>query len=331
MPLLDIAIWTTSALIAATAAYLGYSMWAHAQLAKASSPAARAVETLAQVAKERPRDPEARVRLAQALVSARRETEAIEQYRAAMKLEKDYPGALTGLGLLAMRRKEWRTAEGYWKRLIDALSTGEFSTHDQRLESAYYYMGVTLLERRDHEEALRYLKQAARMRDGASDTHYMLALGYKGLGLKGKYREELEIALTFDPNMAEANLDMGRLLRSEGDLATAAELFRRSADAAPSAPFPREELEKLGSAESHVREAMALRGKNAKKALDEARIAGALDTKDVETALLIAELYEKTGDSRQALTFYHRVLSMRPEDKTAQDAAARLEDADAGR
>ena len=78
-----------------------------------------------------------------------------------------------------------------------------------------------------------------RIRPDASDTHYILSVAYARLDSPGKSREELNVALAFDPTMPEANYDIGQLLLKEGKIADAAEHFRLSADKAPGVDKPR--------------------------------------------------------------------------------------------
>ena len=55
-----------------------------------------------------------------------------------------------------------------------------------------------------------------------------------------------------------------------------------------------------------------------------ARIAAALDPKNVEAVRLVAQLWEKTGDKESALNAYRRLVELVPDDKEANDAIKRL-------
>ncbi|TDB37648.1 MAG: tetratricopeptide repeat protein [Actinobacteria bacterium] len=321
---LDIAVKVVGLLVVVALVYLGYTVWSTQRSVEQNSVTGRAIQTLVEQVKKSPRDANARVLLAQALASAGRLDDSVEQFQNALKIEKDNAAALEGLGLIAMKREEWRTAEGYWQRLVDSLKSAQFSNQDQRLERAYYYRGVTLISLKEYEDAVLYLKEALRMKRDDADTHYALSVAYRELDSSANQRKELETALAFVPTMAEANYDMGLLLLADGDRAGAAELFRRSADNAPGRAEPMKELEKFGPMQPYLDKAKSLKTTDAKAALIEARIAIALDPSSVEAARLVAVLLEDVGTKDEAVAAYERVLQLVPQDPEATEALARL-------
>lgn len=321
---LDVALKAVAALVAVVLVYLGYTAWDYQRRTQTTTIAARAVENLAEAVRRDPKNPSARILLAQALAAQGRLNEAIEQFQAALKLDEDNPAALEGLGMIAMRQQEWTTAEGYWRRIIDQLRGGQFAGIDQRLERAYYYLGVTLIKRKQYEDAVAYLKEALRIRRDASDTHYALSVAYRELDIADKARQELETALAFDPLLPEANYDLGRLLVKDGDPAGAAEAFRRAIDGAPGQPEPLEELQKLGPFEERLAKAKSLLATDKKAALVEARIAAALDPKNVEAARIKARLLQELGSAKDAADAWETVLQLAPEDPEAVAALNQL-------
>ncbi|MCX8007442.1 MAG: tetratricopeptide repeat protein [Coriobacteriia bacterium] len=320
---LDAALKAVAALVVVALVYLGYTAWDYQRRTQTTSIAARAVENLAEAVRRDPKNPNARILLAQALAGQGRLNEAIEQFQAALKLDEANPAALEGLGMIAMRQQEWATAEGYWRRIIDQLRGGQFAAADQRLERAYYYLGVTLIKRKQYEDAVAYLKEALRIRRDASDTHYALSVAYRELGIADKAKQELQTALAFDPMLPEANYDLGRMLVAEGDLAGAAEAFRRAIDGAPGQPEPLAELEKLGPFEQRLAKAKELSAADAKAALVEARIAAALDPKNAEAARIKARLLTELGQ-KEAADAWEKLLQLAPEDPEAIAALNKL-------
>ena len=321
---LGIAVKIVGLLVVVALVYLGYTVFSTQRGVEKNSVTGRAIESLVAQVKKSPKDAGARILLAQALASDGRLDDSVEQFQNALKIEEDNAAALEGLGLIAMRREEWRTAEGYWQRLVDNLKSGQFASQDQRLERAYYYRGVTLLSLKDYEDAVLYLKEALRMKRDDADTHYALSVAYRELGSDSNQRKELETALAFVPTMAEANYDMGLLLLADGDKAGAAELFRRSADNAPGRAEPLTELEKLGPAADHIALAKSLQKSDTKGALVEARIAIALAPTNIEAARLVAHLLEGFDKVDEATAAYERVLKLVPQDPDATEALARL-------
>ncbi len=187
-------------------------MWANNAAVRASSPASREIDALIAALRKTPNNIDARMRLAQALAVAGRDDEAVEQYQQVLKLNKKFVPALSGLGFVLLKQKEWEKGETYFKRVIEltedtaASATG---TRGSSLETANYYTGIALLEQKKYEEAVAYLKEALRLRRDASDTSYALSVAYAKLDIKDGQRDMLEYTLQFDPKMPEANYDYG--------------------------------------------------------------------------------------------------------------------------
>jgi tetratricopeptide (TPR) repeat protein len=187
---------------------------------------------------------------------------------------------------------------------------------------------VTYIDTKRFEEAVQSLKEALRIKSSASDTHYMLSVAYRELDYPDKQREELLITLAFDPNNAQANYDLALLYLGDKDLATAAELFRIAVDHAPEGiTLPQAELDKIaenGRAADRLSKAQALAAKNPAGALTEARIAAAIDAGSVPAVRLVAQLWERQGNSERALNAWTRLLELAPTDQEAVQAIKRL-------
>jgi len=324
----DVAIKTVLALLIIAATFLAYTVITFQLQERRAQPASQAVQNLIAAVEADPQNLGLRLTLAEALAADGRLNESIEQFNAALEIEPDNPNALSGLALIAMYRGEWERAEEYWRAAIKELSGGQYSLLDQRLERATYQLGVTLIERGEYEEAVQYLTEALRMRRTSADTHYMLAYAYRELGSATNHRRYLENALQFDPRMPEAHYDLGLVLLAEGDVASAAEHFRESANYAPkSRREPWEQLEKIereAGARARYERAVELAATDASAALVEARIARALEPADVDIAKLVARLYEETGDDAAALEAWRRVLEIAPNDTEAAGEVDRL-------
>lgn len=291
-----------------------------------SSPAARAVKNLAGAVKKDPNNITARLRLADAMAADGRVREAAEQYNTVLNQSEDEPGALAGLAQIAMDKGEWRTAEGYWRRILDKLSSQPYSNVDQRVEKAYYYLGSTLMELKEYEEATTYLKEALRIRKDASDTYFLMAIAYREMDSPQKYKQNLQYALQFDPLLPEANYELGKVLLEEGDIGGAAEKFRVSADNAPAdRPEPQVALEQMGDPLEHLAKAQAaLKAGDTETALAEARVASAIDPDNVDSARIVAQTYEKMKRTVEARAAWERVLTLVPGDKEGVAASTRL-------
>ena len=321
---LDWTIRVVAVLVIGALAYLGYTVWRGEQQAKQGSLASRAIGNLEEMVRQEPQNPDYRVILGDAYRDTGSHAAAVDQYNAALELQPDNPGALSGLALVAMAREEWRTAEGYWQKAIEVLSKNQFAAQDLRLEKAYYYYGTVLIKVAEYEDAVAYLKEALRIKRSDADTHYALSVAYRELGSTKNQRSSLEAALAFVPSMPEANYDLGLLLLAEGDEAGAAELFRRAATNAPGRPEPLAELEKLGPFETRWESAQSLVATDKEAALKQARVAAALDPEHVDAARLVARLLEDLDQDDEAIKAWQRVQQMVPGDEEAAAALDRL-------
>jgi tetratricopeptide (TPR) repeat protein len=321
---LDAAIIGVAVVVLAIAGWLGYSVWAQNRAVNKSMPASRAVDELIVKLRKNPNDIDVRMQLAQALSVAGRDREAAEQYKTVLKVRKDYTPALSGIGFIYLKQKQWQTGEGYFRRVISLLEGKAKPGTDSTLETAYFYLGTALMEQKKYEEAIPNLKQAVRYRRDASDTHYALSVAYREVGALGKSREELEATLLFDPKMPEANYDMGELLLKGGDKAGAAERFRMSVDAAPAAEAPQKALDALGPFSARMASARKLEASDPGKALIEARIAVAINPRDAGALVLLGDLYAATGDKNSAEANYRRALGVAPDDISAKAGLERV-------
>jgi Flp pilus assembly protein TadD len=322
--ILGTALRVVTVLVIVALVYLGYTVWSSQQRVTQGTVASRAIDNLVKEVEKNPNNPQARVLLAQALAAAGRVDQAVEQLNYALEIDANSVGALETLGLIAMQRGEWATAEGYWRRIVEIVGKSPMASQDQRMERANHYLGLVLIERNEYEEAVLYLKEALRIRRDASDTHYALAVAYRELGSVSNQRKELETALAFDPLLPEANYDMALLLLADGDRAGAAELLRRSVDNAKGRAEPAAELEKLGPFEDRLAAAERLSASDAQAALVEARIAIAIVPKDLAAARLVARLLEDLDKKDDAVLAWERVKALAPNDPEATDALKRL-------
>lgn len=321
------AIIVVVAAIVALGGFLAYSVYSNSAMLKKASPASREIDAFVERLKKNPNDLDTRMRLAQALAVAGRNTEAIEQYKQVIKVNKKFVPALSGLGFELLKQKKWSEGEQYFKRVITLTeaTTPEGSSGSSSLEIAYYYTGIALMEQKDYTSAVGYLKKALRMRRDASDTSYALSVCYDKLDVVDGQKQMLEYTLQFDPSMPEANYDYGLLLLAEKDEAGAAEAFRISTDGAPYKEEPRDALDKFGTASARIAKAEEL-SNDPKAALVHARVASALAPRNTEALLLTAKIYEDLKNNEDAAAAYRRVLAIEPDHAEATAGLKRVQD-----
>jgi len=323
---LDVAIAAVAVVVLLLGGYLGFSVWSSRESVVTSTPAVRAIKELEATVRSRPNDVDARMRLAQAYTVAGRDKDAIAQYESVLTVNEEFVPAISGLGFIALKQKQYKTGEGYYRKIIDLLEGEVPLGGEDTLETAYFYLGSALFEQKQYEDAASNFKEAIRLRRDASDTHYALAVCYRELGSEAAYRESLENALLFDPRMPEANFDLGEILLADGDQAGAAERFRNAADAAPTAERIQAALQDLGPYEDRLAAAEKSIEADPEKALVEARVAAALEATDPAARLLVGQAYEKTGDKAKAAEAYRRVLALDANNPTATEGLKRVTD-----
>lgn len=321
---LDIVIVVVAVLVLATGAFLGFTLWRQSQQVVQSTPAARAIDALIAEVRKNPNNVDIRMQLAQALSVAGRNDEAVKQYQELLKINEDFVPALSGIGFEAMKRQDWKTGETYFKQVIDLLEGNGKPT--QSLETAYFYLGNAYMEQKRYEDAVGAFKAALRIRRDASDTYFLLANSYKQLELPDAQREALDNALTFDPKMPEANFEYGLLELAAGNKASAAEHFRAAADAAPGEPLPLEQLDKFGEAAPYLAKAKALVKSDRKAALEQARIAVAIEPRDVAAVIYLGKLYQGNLMRTEAAEMFRRALVLDPENAEAKAALKAVTD-----
>lgn len=322
---LDAVIVGVAALLLVVSGFLGWSVWSHNQQVEEATPISRAITELEGMIKRKPKDVGLRLELAQAYTVAGRNDLASEQYTQVLKLQKNNVSALSGLGFAASLERDWEKAESYWRRVIKILDKQPNVQVTKPYEKANFYLGTALLEQKKYEDAVGYFKAALRANRTASDTHFLLAAAYRGLGADDQYKSELEFTLAFDPLMPEANYEYGNILLKEGDIPGAAQHFRIAVDQAPDRDEPRAALEQLGSFEDRMDKALSLSKGEPEKALVEARVAVAIEPRDVEGLMLLGGLYEKTGDKEAAAESYRTILGIDPGHDAAQEALERID------
>lgn len=326
--------WALVVLTAATvslAGYFGYYVWEAERTERLSGPALRVIEDMRRAAKANPKNAAVHVRLGEALADAGLVQEAVRHLEAAVRIDPKHSGAFLDLGVIAMNRGSRRKARGYFEKVLELTEDSPYAGINQRRETALYNLGVLSMQVRDYDEAIGYLKGAQRIRRDASDTYYLLAECFYRMDRIDAARQQLDIALAFDPRFANAHYLMGMTFLKEGDKATAAEELRLAADYAPTAEQPKRELRALGPSSRWEREAREAFAKDdVTPALYAARLWHALEPKEPSAAKMRAALLERSGDKRHALDVYRIAAELSPKDAAVKAAIRRLSKSEGG-
>jgi len=291
----------------------GYTVWQSRQAELTATPAQRALVELEKYVRKNPNNAAARVRYGEALASAGMLEEATEQFKAGLKIDEKHTGAWLDLGIVAMQADERGNAERYFTKVVDLTAGASYESINQRREQALFHLGEIALDDRRYEDALGFFKGALRIRRDASDTYYLLAQALRGTGDDTAALEQLDAALDFDPNYAEAHYLYGMILLDEKDKVNAAVHLRKAADLAPENGLPQEALKKLGSVNDAIDDAAAaFADKRYADAIDSVLLARALDPESVEAGVLHVKVLMAKGDTKAAKAVFAEVEQLDP-------------------
>jgi Flp pilus assembly protein TadD len=161
------------------------------------------------------------------------------------------------------------------------------------------------IDNQDFAAALAPLQKFLAEKDDFAYAHFQLGYAYTGLKKNKEARSEYERAMQLDPKMPQAALNLGILLLNEEPAAAIAPL-KQAVDLLPSQSRPRTLLGVAYERSGDVKMA-------------EATFEGALalDPKDSETSLHLAQLYLKENRSAEAEKKYRAVLAAEPESRDA--------------
>jgi Flp pilus assembly protein TadD len=161
------------------------------------------------------------------------------------------------------------------------------------------------IDKQDFQAAIAPLQRFLAEKDDFAYAHFQLGYAYTGLQKSKEARSEYERAMLLDPKMPEAALNLGILLLNEEPAAAVGPL-QRAVELLPTQSRPRTLLglayEKFGDL------------KNAESAYEGAL---ALDPKDIETSLHLAQLYLRQNRAAEAEAKFRAVLSGEPASQPA--------------
>ncbi|MBU4556229.1 MAG: tetratricopeptide repeat protein [Actinobacteria bacterium] len=311
--------------ILAVGGYFAYSVYQNQLVAEDSTPALRALKVLREQVKKSPNDALLRVRYGEALASAGKSQDSVEQFNAALQIDPTHTGAYLDLGIVALGTEHPSEARNYFLKVIELTEGGEYQDISDRRELALYNLGILELRDGQYEEAAGYFKGALRIRKDASDTYYHLALALQGMGQPETAIQQLDIALQFDPNYAAGHYLMGQLYMELDDRVRAAYHYGRAAQLEPDAEPLIEALDAIGtSAEWEAKARKALANGDGAAALEAATIASYLDPGSISAIKLRGQLLIDQGKTSEALEVYELAAKSFPKDKAIAEKISTL-------
>lgn len=156
------------------------------------------------------------------------------------------------------------------------------------------------IERNEFEAAVEPLQKFLAEKDDFAYAHFQLGYVYTALKQPKEARSEYEKAIALDPKMSEAQLNLGILLL-ESDPAAAAAPLSKAVDLLPTQTRPRF---LLGAAQE--------RSGDLKSASQSFEAALALDPKDFDATLHLAQLYYNQKRFADAESKFRAALDLQP-------------------
>lgn len=154
---------------------------------------------------------------------AKNYSEAIANFFRATQLAPSEPKVWNALGLAYMEVQEYQKAESAFQRALQV---------DRNYTEAKLNLGVLYYRQKDYEKALKVLKEV--LQDEAFPqkhlAFYFLAKVYQALDRKEEYVKNLNRAIAYNPMFVDAQLELAQAYETEGNYASAREVYHRLID-----------------------------------------------------------------------------------------------------
>ncbi len=186
-------------------------------------------------------------------------------------------------------------------------------------------MVASRLSNNEFDDAIGYFKSALRIRNDASDTYYYLARAFDGAGDVDEALRQLEIAVKFDPNFAQARYFLGDLYLAQGDKVLASYNYGKAAQLAPDAPEPQAAIAKFGSPEELDRQgedADEVRSRG--RARDRAESPATSTPRTLRRRRWSRSCSTRKEDYKLALATYKEAQQLAPDDAAIKSAIEQL-------
>jgi tetratricopeptide (TPR) repeat protein len=297
---LQYAAWGAFLVLAAVlASFAAIYVWDRYIHAGDQSPVQLEIQSLEQAVHQDPRNPEARIGLAEVYLLSGRYAEAVEQAEQVSSLFPDNTNALLTAGIGYVRMGQPEAALYPLRRFVELRGERPMARVDTSLEAAYYFLGESYVGLGRPAEAIPVLEAALLISPTDADALYQAGLAYQALLQPEMALERYHKAVRLVPDFAEAYAGMVESYSTlnqpnHEDYARGMVAFSRG---------------DYRSAISYL--------ENASEALP-----------DFAPAFLgVGLAYERTGRLEAASAAIQRALELNPDDFAAQQASGRIETA----
>ena len=184
---------------------------------------AQQTQSAEQVVRKSPGNIGARLSLASAYRSEKREDDALKQYDEVLKKDRSHRAALLGRGSVMTAKGDLKAAAAAYRKITGKAVKGEFAGQDPQLAEARYFLGSIAMKEGKTKEAITELEAALRIDRTDSDSLYLLGVALLKDGKSQLAIDALERALKFVPTgwcepysqLSLANKKLGRAPQAE--------------------------------------------------------------------------------------------------------------------
>ncbi len=184
----------------------------------------------------------------------------------------------------------------------------EIKSHPEESE-AHLLLGQIYAVEDRRAESIQELSRAIELRPDSAISYNMLGTALSRFAEFDPARKAYEQAVTLDPNLVDARINLGMACAQANDMKGAIEQLTRAIELHPGGP---------GAARSHYLLAKIYESDDSQKAIHELEAASRIDPRDQQTWLRMGVLKSESGDQSGALTALQRAVACDPRDAESQ-------------
>ena len=243
---------------------------------------------------------------ARALRASRQVPAAIKMALKAEDKGLDDPGLYLATGEMFLIMKQYQRAIDY---LNKSLKIAQFN------EQAYYYKGLVYAESGDTTRAISSMQTAIEQDPAFMDAYNSLIKIYNARKDYKMARQYITSGLRFGPEDPALWVNRGVLFQGMGQPDSAANCFRKALELKPGLAVANYNLGAIAYQKDQYAEAIPL--------LEQ--VIESPDQGGPYTEVMLAQSYEKTGQSDRAHAYYQKAVQLFPEDVRLQEGLQRTQ------
>ena len=236
--------WIIIMIVATGAIYAGYYYYNMRQMgikARVSSMSQKYAEQV----RKNPLDVDARVNLAQALITEGNYDEAIKQLKEALKIDREHQGAIVNMGIAYMKKGDNRNAVKYFNKEVSMFGSSGYRLENKYLEEAYFDLAVINWQKKDYSKALGYAAQATEIGRSNSDNHFLMGRIYLSKGSYDEAALKFQESLKFDPKFVDGHYGLAQAYEKKGEKKNAIAEYKQVVKLAPNFKEAQKAIDRL--------------------------------------------------------------------------------------